>query len=368
MKYFIIAGERSGDMHAARLISELKKLDASADILAWGGNYMQDAGAQLLQHYRDISFMGLWEVIRNLGVIRRKLNLCKSHISNHQPDVLILVDFPGFNLRMAAFGKSLGIRTCYYISPKIWAWKKGRIKKIRRFVDQMLVILPFETTFYSELDYPVKYVGNPLVESIDSYSYDFTGLEEHKASKKKKVAVLPGSRAQEVEKAISVINQLATRRPEIQFLIAGVDNLPDEAYQGIESLENVSIHYNKTYELLKIANAAIVTSGTATLEAAIIGTFQVVVYKTSWITYAIGKRLVNIEFISLVNLIAGRRVVEELIQADYNSDTILHHIDLLLNDKTEMARMENGYNEIKEKLGQKKAAKYAASEIIKMLK
>ncbi|MEQ8878966.1 MAG: lipid-A-disaccharide synthase [Cyclobacteriaceae bacterium] len=368
MRYFVIAGERSGDMHAARLIDQLRKQDPNAEIFAWGGDLMQAAGAKLLQHYREISFMGLWEVIKNLGVINKKLSLCKSHISEHQPDVLILVDFPGFNLRMAEFGKSRGIKTSYYISPKIWAWKKGRIKKIRQFVDQMLVILPFETEFYKALNYPVKYVGNPLVESIDSYSYDFTGLEAHKASKKKKVSVLPGSRAQEVEKAISVINQLATRRPEIQFLIAGVDNLPDEAYQGIESLENVSIHYNKTYELLKMADVAIVTSGTATLEAAIIGTLQVVVYKTSWITYAIGKRLVNIDFISLVNLIAGKRVVEELIQADYNADTILHHIDLLLNDKAEIARMENGYDEVKEKLGQKKAAKIAASEIITMLK
>ncbi|MEQ9219750.1 MAG: lipid-A-disaccharide synthase [Cyclobacteriaceae bacterium] len=368
MRYFVIAGERSGDMHAARLIDQLRKQDPNAEIFAWGGDLMQAAGAKLLQHYREISFMGLWEVIKNLGVINKKLSLCKSHISEHQPDVLILVDFPGFNLRMAEFGKSSGIKTSYYISPKIWAWKKGRIKKIRQFVDQMLVILPFETEFYKALNYPVKYVGNPLVESIEDYSYDFSGLEQINASDRKKVAVLPGSRSQEVEKAISVINQLAKQRPEILFLVAGVDNLPVKAYQGIGSLENVSIHYNKTYELLRMADVAIVTSGTATLETAIVGTLQVVVYKTSWLTYLIGRMLVKIQFISLVNLIAEKRVVEELIQSDYQADVILNHVDKLLHDKDTVSKMKDGYVEIRERLGQKKAAQNAASEIISMLK
>ncbi len=368
MRYFLIAGERSGDMHAARLISQLKKQDTNAEIFAWGGDLMQGAGAQLLQHYREISFMGLWEVIKNLGVINKKLSLCKSHISKYQPDVLILVDFPGFNLRMAEFGKSIGLKTSYYISPKIWAWKEGRIKKIKRFVDQMLVILPFETEFYKSWDYPVKYVGNPLVESIAEHAYDFSGLENLKDSENKKVAVLPGSRAQEVEKAISVINQLAIERPRIQFLIAGVDNLPVESYQGITAMQNVSVHYNKTYELLKLADVAIVTSGTATLEAAIVGTLQVVVYKTSWLTYLIGRMLVKIKFISLVNLIAGKRVVEELIQSAYDAETILRHIELLLNDEASSKTMKSGYAEISEKLGQKKAAQNAASEVISMLK
>ena len=368
MRYFVIAGERSGDMHAARLIGALRKKDPNAEVLAWGGDLMQGAGAQLLQHYREISFMGLWEVIKNLGVINKKLSLCKSHISKHQPDVLILVDFPGFNLRMAEYGKSIGIKTCYYISPKIWAWKKGRIKKIKQFVDQMLVILPFETEFYKELGYPVEYIGNPLVESIGDYRYNFSGLERIKGLKKEKVAVLPGSRAQEVVKAISVINQLAKQRPEIHFLVAGVDNLPEESYQGISAMENVSIHYNKTYELLQMADVAIVTSGTATLETAIVGTLQVVVYKTSWLTYLIGRMLVEIKFISLVNLIAERKVVEELIQQDYNANTILKHIDKLLHDESTIREMKEGYAEISKKLGQKKAAQNAASEIISMLK
>ncbi|MBV6640917.1 MAG: lipid-A-disaccharide synthase [Cyclobacteriaceae bacterium] len=368
MRYFVIAGERSGDMHAARLIGQLKKQDPNAEIIAWGGDMMQAEGAKLLQHYREISFMGLWEVIKNLRVINKKLSLCKSHISKHQPDVLILVDFPGFNLRMAEYGKSIGLKTCYYISPKIWAWKEGRIKKIRQFVDQMLVILPFETAFYKRLDYPVKYVGNPLVESIAEYNYDFSGLEELKNADNKRVAVLPGSRSQEVEKAISVINQLAIKRPEILFLVAGVDNLPPESYQEIGALKNVSIHYNKTYELLKLADVAIVTSGTATLETAIVGTLQVVVYKTSWLTYLIGRMLVKIQFISLVNLIAGKRVVEELIQSAYNAETILNHIELLLHDESTIKKMRAGYTEISEKLGQKKAAQNAASEIIAMLK
>jgi len=360
MKYFVIAGERSGDMHASRVISELKQQDSNAEVVAWGGDFLQASGAQLLQHYREISFMGLWEVIRNLGVINRKLKLCKAQILDYQPDVLLLVDFPGFNLRMAEFAKSIGLKTCYYISPKIWAWKKGRIKKIRQFVDRMLVILPFEKEFYHELKYPVSYVGNPLVETIEEYPYDFSDLEESRASDNKKIAVLPGSRAQEVSKAISVINELAAKRTDIDFLVAGVDNLPTESYQGIEKFENVFIHYNKTYELLKMADVAIVTSGTATLETAIVGTLQIVVYKTSWFTYLIGRMLVKIKYISLVNLIAGKRVVAELIQSDYNAQTISKHVDMLLGDSKAIQEMKKGYVEIQEKLGQKKAAKNAA--------
>ncbi|XOV93876.1 MAG: lipid-A-disaccharide synthase [Bacteroidota bacterium] len=368
MKYFIIAGERSGDMHAARLISELKQNDPEAKIYAWGGNLMQSAGAKLLQHYNEISFMGFWEVLMNLNVINHKLNLCKAQIKEHQPDVLILVDFPGFNLRMAEYAKSISLKTTYYISPKIWAWKIGRIKKIRKFVDQMLVILPFETDFYNSLNYPVKYVGNPLVESIEEYQYNFSGLEDIKKDPKNKVAVLPGSRLQEVNKAISVINEMASDRPDLLFLVAGVDNLPSEIYAAVDSKDNVIIEYNKTYELLKMANVAVVTSGTATLEAAIIGVRQVVVYKTSWLTYSIARLLVNIKFISLVNLIAGKKVVEELIQSDYKAKTVLKHVDGLLNNPDEISLMESGYEEIRQKLGKEKAAKNAASEIMNFLK
>lgn len=366
MIYFIIAGERSGDMHAARLITELKKKDPVAEILAWGGDFMERAGAKLLQHYREISFMGLWEVIKNLSTISKKLKLCKEHLSEAKPDVLILVDFPGFNLRMAEYAKKLDIKTCYYISPKIWAWKQNRIKKIRKYVDKMLVILPFEEEFYHSLDYPVVYVGNPLVEAIEEHDYDFTGLEIIRNDARNKVAFLPGSRIQEVVRAVHVINEMAKKMPDTLFLVAGVDNLSDIIYQEIETRENVSIHYNKTYELLKLADAAVVTSGTATLEAAIIGTRQLVVYKTSWLTYVIGRMLVNIRFISLVNLIVDRKVVEELIQKEYNTDTILRHLDQLINDPNRIADLEDGYSEIKKRIGKKKAAKNAASEVISL--
>ncbi len=368
MRYFIIAGERSGDMHAARLVAELRKADTSAEISAWGGDLMEEAGARLMQHYKDISFMGLWEVIKNLSTIRKKLRLCQKHMAEFKPDVVILVDFPGFNLRMAEHAKSLGIKTCYYISPKIWAWKKSRITKIRQFVDKMLVILPFEEDFYRTLNYPVTYVGNPLVEVIDEHSYDYAGLEVIRDSSLNKVAFLPGSRVQEVTKAVDVINEMAASLPDLLFMVAGVDNLSGELYEKIEERENVTIHYNKTYELLKLANVAVVTSGTATLEAAIIGTRQVVVYKTSWFTYLIGRMLVKIQFISLVNLIARKKVVDELIQSEYKASTVLRHIHLLTENSTEIRKMEEDYAEIREKMGKKKAAKNAASEIISMLR
>ncbi len=367
MKYFIIAGERSGDMHAARLVIEICKKDHKAEIYAWGGDFLGATDAKLLQHYREISFMGLWEVVSNLQVIGKKLKLCKKQLQECAPDILILVDFPGFNLRMAAYAKSIGLKTSYYISPKIWAWKKGRIKKIKKYVDQMLVILPFEEDFYRELDFPVHYVGNPLVEAIDAYPYDQEFMGAFRNDERSLVAVLPGSRQQEVIKAISVINELALDRPNTHFLVAGVDNLPREIYQDIDRLENVSLFYDKTYELLKVADVAIVTSGTATLEAAIIGARQVVVYKTSLLTYYIGRMLVDIKFISLVNLIAGRKVVEELIQMDYTAMHVLKHIDGLLRNQKDIAEMEKGYSEISIKLGKEKAAQNAALKVISMI-
>lgn len=362
MKYFFIAGERSGDLHASNLIKELKRRDYEAVMEGFGGDMMESQGMRLLKHYSDYSFMGLWEVIKNLGTIGKRLRECKAAIIESNPDVLVLVDFPGFNLRMAAFAKELDIKTCYYISPKIWAWKKGRIKKIRKVVDKMLVIIPFEVEFYKSLDYEVEYVGNPLMDTVRTFDY-----KELPTSGKQTVAVLPGSRKQEVEAAIPVVQEMATKKPNYDFLVAGVDNLPAEMYSSLDILENVKVINDRTYDILKVANAAVVTSGTATLEACLLSAPQVVVYKTSWLTYSIGKRLVKIDFISLVNLIAGREVVKEMIQHDFNATTVLEEVDRILNDADYCGNMMANYQEIKEKIGFEPASKRAADALVKWL-
>ncbi len=360
MKYFFIAGERSGDLHASNLIKELKRRDLDAEIVGFGGDMMEGEGLKLIRHYRDYSFMGLWEVIKNLGTIRTRLKECKRAIEDFKPDVLVLVDFPGFNLRMAKFGKKLGIKTCYYISPKIWAWKKGRIKTIRKVVDKMLVILPFEVAFFKELDFPVEYVGNPLMDSVRTF--DFQPLEE---SNKTRIAVLPGSRLQELNSAMPVIKEMAEIRPTYQFLVAGVNNLPHELYEELDRLKNVEVIFDRTYDILKAANAAVVTSGTATLEACLLSAPQVVVYKTSWLTYKVGRAIINVEYLSLVNLIADKPVIRELIQEDFNGKTVLEEVDRILTDPTYCAKMLADYNEVKEKIGFEPASKRAADALCK---
>lgn len=322
---------------------------------------MQEEGMALLKHYREYSFMGLWEVIKNAFTIRKVLRDCKQAIHESKPEVMVLVDFPGFNLRMAEFAKKQGIQTCYYISPKIWAWKKGRIKKIRKVVDKMLVILPFEVDFYTELNFEVDYVGNPLMDAVrkhDLNEIEIDGLA---------IAVLPGSRHQEVAAAVPVVAEMARMKPNYHFWVAGVDNLNRSLYAPLEKIENVEVIFDRTYDLLKSANASVVTSGTATLEACLLSSPQVVVYKTSWLTFQIGKRLVNIDFISLVNLIAGREVVKELIQHDFNAKAILEELDPILNDPNHCGRMMADYQEIKEKIGFEPASKRAAETMTRWL-
>lgn len=357
MKYFFIAGERSGDLHASNLIKEIKRKDYEAEIIGFGGKMMQEQGMNLLKHYQAFSFMGLWEVIKNLGAIKKNLNDCKLAIKEHKPDVLVLVDFPGFNLRMAGFAKRLGIQTCYYISPKIWAWKKGRIKTIRKVVDKMLVILPFEVDFYKKLNFEVEYVGNPLMDSVRTH--DSNPIDELGTT----VAILPGSRAQELKSATPVILEMAQLRPGYKFLIAGVDNLPKESYLPFQNIANIEVYFDRTYDLLKSCNAAMVTSGTATLEACLLTAPQVVVYGTSWLTYHVGKLLVKIKFISLVNLIADKEVVKEMIQADFNANAVTEELDRILHDHEYCGEMMANYQEAKEKIGFEPASKRAANAI-----
>lgn len=362
MKYFVIAGERSGDLHASGLIREIKKKDKNAEIAGWGGNYMKEAGADIRSSYQGISHMGFLEIAHKITIFRERLKRCKCDIDAFKPDLVILIDFAGFNLRIAAFAKSRNIKTCYYIAPKIWAWNKGRIKRIKTVVDLMLVTLPFEKHFYEQLDYSVQYVGNPVAEVISAYRWNQSLISKLRL-KTKNIAFLPGSRLQEVVYAMEIIEKLAEVYDEYQFLVAGVDNLDAAIYEPIRRLKNVSLFFNKTYELLKASEAAIVTSGTATLETALLGVPQVVVYKASTISYAIARLLVTVKYISLVNLIANKAVVKELIQSDYNPVDIAAGLESLLYDEQTKKRISEGYSEIQVLIGKQKASQNAAEAI-----
>ena len=365
MKYFLIAGERSGDVYGANLIVALLKKDPAAQIVCYGGDEMKAAGGELLSHYKESAFMGFYEVFTNLRVIKKKLNTCKKELLAFHPDAVIFIDYPGFNLRMAAFAKRQGLRTIYYISPKIWAWNKGRIKEIRSFVDKLLVIFPFEVPFYKSLNYPVEYVGNPLIEHIDSYELDtsFKRSENHRWN----IAFLPGSRKQEVEHSIEMISKLAHQRKDLFLWIAGVDNLPIDLYDSIIGLSNVRLVVGKTYEILNLCDAAIVTSGTATLETALWNIPQVVCYKAHPISYLIAKYLVQIKFISLVNLIVDKEIVKELIQKDYTSENVLREVDLLLVDEKTKRKQLTDYQELSILLGQKKASEIVVEKVYKLV-
>ena len=365
MKYFLIAGERSGDVYGANLIAALLKKDPTAQIVCYGGDEMKAAGGELLSHYKESAFMGFYEVFTNLRVIKKKLNTCKKELLAFHPDAVIFIDYPGFNLRMAAFAKRQGLRTIYYISPKIWAWNKGRIKEIRSFVDKLLVIFPFEVPFYKSLNYPVEYVGNPLIEHIDSYELDtsFKRSENHRWN----IAFLPGSRKQEVEHSIEMISKLAHQRKDLFLWIAGVDNLPIDLYDSIIGLSNVRLVVGKTYEILNLCDAAIVTSGTATLETALWNIPQVVCYKAHPISYLIAKYLVQIKFISLVNLIVDKEIVKELIQKDYTSENVLREVDLLLTDEKTRRKQLTDYQELNILLGQKNASEIVVEKVYNLV-
>lgn len=363
MKYFFIVGERSGDQHASALIKEIKKRDDSAIVAGWGGHLMESAGADILTSYHDISIMGFLEVVRNLRVLKERLKACQDDIIKFDPDVVVLVDFPGFNLRMAKFAKTIGKKTCYYISPKVWAWKSDRIKTIRNHVDEVLVIFPFEEVYYKKQNLKVTYVGNPSLEGIQDHIFD-DALIAKLRKQGKNIAFLPGSRIQEVKSAIDVITKLSSTYDDYHFLVAGVDNIHAAIYEPLKRLDNVTLLYEKTYEVLRASEVAIVTSGTASLEAALLNVPQVVVYKTSTLSFVIARLLIKVRFISLVNLIAGRKVVKELIQGSYDPVDIATELEYLLNDHTTKKRISEGYSEIRKLIGNKRASDEAAQAII----
>mgnify|MGYP000453726095 CR=1 FL=1 len=367
MKYYIICGEASGDLHGSNLMKALFEKDANAEIRFWGGDLMQQVGGTLVKHYRDLAFMGFAEVVTNLGTILKNIKFCKKDIIEFQPDVLILIDYPGFNMRIAKFAKKQGIKVHYYISPQIWAWKENRIHKIKRDVDKMYVILPFEKEFYEEKHhFPVHFVGHPLIDAIANRTQvkekDFR--EKHQLSNKPIIALLPGSRKQEIKKLLSVMLKMADKFMDYQFVIAGAPSQDFEFYKPFIKKDNVQFVSNKTYDLLSVSYAAIVTSGTATLETALFKVPEIVCYKTSWISYQIGKRLVDLKFISLVNLIMNKEVVKELIQDDFNEKNLEIELQKIL-DKNKRLAMFLDYFELEKKLGGKGASKKVAELIIK---
>jgi lipid-A-disaccharide synthase len=367
MKYFIIAGERSGDLHASNLIKSLKKEDSNADILCWGGDYMKQAGGTLAKHYSDISFMGFAEVLTNAGKIFKALKDCKADILNFRPDVIILVDFAGFNLRVAKFAKESGLKVFYYISPKVWAWNQSRAYKIKALVDRMFVIMPFEKDFYKKFDYDVDYVGNPLNDAIAAYIPNPEFKKQNNFNAMPVIAILPGSRKQEVETMLRFMVSIMDSFPEHRFVVAAVSNLPKAYYENFRK-ERVDIVYDQTYDVLSNAEGALVTSGTATLETALFEVPQVVCYKANSLTYLIAKSLIKVKYISLVNLIADKAVVKELIQNDLTSENIGKELGKLLFNKEYRQEQLDEYKKIKAILGEKGASEKTAKLMMRYLK
>jgi len=325
MKYYIIAGEASGDLHGANLMKELFKKDPQANIRFWGGDLMQATGGTLVKHYRDLAFMGFAEVVANLRTIFRNIKLCKEDILAFKPDAIIFIDYPGFNMRIAKWAKGLNIKTHYYISPQIWAWKENRIKAIKRDVDHMYIILPFEKDFYEQKhEFAVEFVGHPLIDAIQNRvpADKEQFIKENGLDARPVIALLPGSRKQEIAKMLELMLSVVDDFPDYQFVIAGA---PSQEYSFYEQfLNNERVHFvsNKTYDLLSIAHAALVTSGTATLETALFKVPEVVCYRGGWISYQIAKRVITLKYISLVNLIMDKEVVKELIQDELNKKNI----------------------------------------------
>ncbi|WP_036380189.1 lipid-A-disaccharide synthase [Muricauda sp. MAR_2010_75] len=367
MKYYIIAGEASGDLHGSNLIKGLKKEDPSAIIRCWGGDLMQQAGGQLAKHYKDMAFMGFLEVIANIPTIFKNISFCKQDIKKFNPDAVIFIDFSGFNLRIAKWAKKNGFKTNYYISPQIWASREGRIKKIKRDIDAMYVILPFEKEFYEKKHgFPVQFVGHPLIDAIENTPIvdEATFRKENDLDAEKPIiALLPGSRRQEVQKMLDVMLSIKGDFPAYQFVIAGAPSLPDEFYFPFLKGDKVGYVSNKTYSLLKHSHAALVTSGTATLETALFEIPQVVCYKGNWISYQIAKRIITLDFISLVNLIMGKEVVKELIQNELTSKKLKKELFKIVAGK-ERERILEDYKILKKKLGGKGASQLAAQFIV----
>lgn len=359
MKYYIIAGERSGDLHASNLILALKEKDPEAQFRGMGGEYMEEAGCSLFAHYKEMALMGFVEVLVHFRRVYRYLSAVRKDLLDYQPDVLILVDFAGFNLKMARYATKKNIKVHYYISPKVWAWNQKRAFGIKKNVDKLYTILPFEPEFFRKFDWEVDYVGNPLLDEISKFKPDEDFLSRHNLGDKPLIALLPGSRKQEVDKMLTTMIALKNNFQNVDWVIAGVRNLPLSSYEPAKKA-GIRVIYESTYDILQNARAAVVTSGTATLETALFNVPQVVVYKTSRISYTIGKRLIKVAFVALVNLIVDREVVKELIQDAYNPASVNTELRSILQDGPKREKVLEGYSELKKRLGNKKASQETA--------
>ena len=371
MKYYIIAGEASGDLHASNLIAELKKKDAHAEFRAWGGDLMKKQGAALVKHYRYMAFMGFVEVAVNLRKVLNNIKECKNDMLAYKPDAVILVDYPGFNLRIAKFAHDNGLKVFYYISPQVWAWKRRRVKKIKQSVDEMLVILPFEEDFYKKYGVNVNYVGNPLLDAL-SRTNEISRLSFSRknslSEKREIIALLPGSRTQEVKRTLPTMLSVMSKFPDYQFVIAKAPSLDKDFYKNMLGDANVQIVENQTYDLLQHASAALVTSGTATLETALFTVPEVVCYKANPISYWIARYLIRVKYICLVNLILNKEAVKELIQGNLNTDNLNDELNKLLHDFKRQRQLLEDYETLKDVMGSAGASQKAAEIIVNGLK
>ncbi|WP_262484533.1 lipid-A-disaccharide synthase [Brumimicrobium salinarum] len=370
-KLYIIAGEASGDLHASNLMKEIRREDNDIDFRFWGGDHMSAVAGKPVKHIADLAFMGFIEVVANLRTILGNIKFCKKDIEEYKPDALVLVDYPGFNLRIAKWAKAHDIPVIYYISPQVWAWKQNRVHKIKKVVDKMMVILPFEKEFYAKFDMEVTYVGHPLLDAIESFKSKAEKVDlyaKHSLDERPVIALLPGSRKQEINTLLPIMLDSLSAFDDYQFVIAGAPALPDTFYAPfLESSENVKIIYGETYDLLTIATAALVTSGTATLETALFEVPEVVCYKGSAISYHIAKRLIKVDYISLVNLILKKEAVKELIQNECNAKQIEQELKLILPRAEKHDKMKADYTELLKVLGEGGASATAAKEVLLQL-
>jgi lipid-A-disaccharide synthase len=370
MYYYIIAGERSGDLHASNLMKEIKLRDPNATFRFWGGEYMQAVGGEMVTHYKEMSYMGFLEVLLNLDKVLSKIKLCKKDIVEHKPDVLILVDYSGFNLKIAEFVKKQGLKVpvFYYISPKVWAWNTGRANKIKVLIDRMFVILPFEKEFYKKFNYAVDYVGNPSIDAYRQFKPNPNFRKENNLGEKPIIAVLPGSRKEEVNHMLHFMISILPAFRDYQFVVAGVSNLNSDYYEAFKRDGIVAIVYEQTYDILNNAKAALVTSGTATLETALFEVPQVVCYATSTLTYMAAQVLVKVKYISLVNLIADEWIVRELLQGEFSPSNLMEELLRLTGDEKYREQIMAGYKRLKVILGDTNASANTAELMLKYLK
>ena len=367
MKYYIIAGEASGDLHGSNLMKALQVEDADAEFRFWGGDKMEAVGGQLVKHYRDLAFMGFVEVAKNIRTILKNFDICKSDVIDFNPDVLILIDYPGFNLRIAKWAKQKGIRIFYYISPQIWAWNTSRVHAIKKNVERMFVILPFEKSFYQKYDWEVDFVGHPLLDVINQIEPSKDFLSKNNLSDNKIIALLPGSRKQEIIKMLEVMLSVINDFPDdYQFVIAGAPSIPISFYKNIlQKLDNqqISVVTGQTHDLLQNSHAALVTSGTATLETALFNIPQVVCYKGGAVNYQIAKRVIKVKYISLVNLIVEHEIVKELIQDEFNANNLKLELEKILSGATRQ-KVLDGYLLLQDQLGNSGASERTAKLMV----